>query len=55
MALTVFALITQVGSVHLAWHYAIDGYLAALAIVPIWLLSGWIARDTAEAVADSMP
>ena len=47
-ALTLFALITQVGSVHLGWHYAIDGYLAAVAVVPIWLLGGWIARQTSK-------
>jgi hypothetical protein len=47
VGLTVFALITQVGSVHLGWHYAIDGYLAAVAILPIWLLGGWISRRTA--------
>lgn len=51
MALTVFALITLVGSVHLGWHYAIDGYLAAVAVVPIWLLGGWIARRTSKAGA----
>ena len=49
IALTMFAVITQVGSVHFGWHYAVDGYLAAIAIVPIWLLSGWIARRTSMA------
>jgi len=44
IALTMFAVITQVGSVHFGWHYAVDGYLAAAAIGPIWLFSGWITR-----------
>lgn len=48
VALTAFALITLVGSVLLGWHYAIDGYLAAAAVVPIWLLGGWIARRTSK-------
>jgi hypothetical protein len=35
----VFALyagVIQIGSVHLGWHYAIDGYLSAILTVTIW-------------------
>jgi hypothetical protein len=43
-----FALIILIGSVHLAWHYAIDGYLAALLAWLIWRAAGWwTARDSA--------
>lgn len=54
VGLTVFAVITQVGSVHLGWHYAIDGYFAAVAVVPIWLLGGWIARHTSGTGLDTV-
>lgn len=34
--LSVFAMATMLGSVMLAWHYAIDGYLGALMAYGIW-------------------
>lgn len=41
-----FATTIMLGSVLLAWHYAIDGYLGALVAYGAWKLSGWIvARD----------
>ncbi|MFO0989255.1 MAG: phosphatase PAP2 family protein [Alphaproteobacteria bacterium] len=46
IALTVFALLIQLGSVHLAWHYAIDGYLSAIAGVIVWYAVGWALRRT---------
>jgi PAP2 superfamily len=36
MLLTVFALLTMLGSVVLGWHYAIDGYVGALMAYVIW-------------------
>lgn len=44
LALTVFAVLIQLGSVHLAWHYAIDGYAAAIAGALIWFGVGWALR-----------
>lgn len=38
-----YASLIMVGSVHLGWHYAIDGYLGALMVIPIWKLSGYLA------------
>jgi hypothetical protein len=36
----VFLLAIQLGSVHLAWHYAVDGYAAMLLTALIWLAIG---------------
>lgn len=36
----VFLVLIMLGSVHLGWHYAIDGYVAILGTMGIWKLSG---------------
>ena len=41
------------GSVHLGWHYAVDGYAAAALTALIWRLSGWIAERETQAKAVS--
>src|SRR5262249_1502997 len=41
IGLTLFAVMIQVGSVHLGWHYAIDGYVGAFFTILIWQLVGW--------------
>ncbi len=41
-ALTVFAAAILVGSVHLGWHYALDGYVAVAATLGIWWAAGRI-------------
>jgi hypothetical protein len=37
-----FAILIFIGSIHLGWHYAIDGYAGALGTTLIWLMSGWL-------------
>lgn len=36
IALTVFAALIMIGSVHLGWHYAVDGYVGALGAWIVW-------------------
>lgn len=38
----IFTIIMLIGSVHLAWHYAIDGYLSILLVPAVWWVSGRI-------------
>lgn len=40
----VFLVVIMIGSVHLAYHYAVDGYVSFLATSLIWLASGALAR-----------
>lgn len=44
IGLTIFAFLILVGSVHLGWHYAVDGYAAILLAVFFWWCSGKIAK-----------
>jgi len=40
MALSGFALLIMVGSVHLGYHYAVDGYVSIVVTVCLWFLVG---------------
>lgn len=42
--MTGFAAIIVVGSVHLGWHYAVDGYFSILLSVGLWALARTILR-----------
>lgn len=43
--MSIFAALIMLGSVLLAWHYAVDGYAGALIAVFCWKLSGWLIRS----------
>lgn len=47
IALTLYALAIFIGSIHLAWHYALDGYAGALGAGVIWWLVGRWQRNVA--------
>jgi hypothetical protein len=38
--MTVYAMAIMIGSVHLGWHYAVDGYVGALGSCLIWWIVG---------------
>jgi len=39
-----YALFIQIGSVHLGWHYAVDGYVSTILTVMFWYIWGWLIR-----------
>lgn len=41
-ALMLYAVLIQIGSVHLGWHYAIDGYVSFFITLAVWKLAGAI-------------
>jgi hypothetical protein len=42
MFFSIFGILTLIGSVHLGWHYAVDGYASILGVFLIWHLAGWL-------------
>ncbi|RSD30161.1 PAP2 family protein [Vibrio pectenicida] len=42
LVMWLYAITIQIGSVHLAWHYAVDGYFSAIFTVCLWKGIGWI-------------
>jgi hypothetical protein len=39
---SLFLLFIFIGSIHLGWHYALDGYLAIAGAWVLWRLTGWL-------------
>jgi hypothetical protein len=44
-AFLVYLIAILIGSVHLGWHYAIDGYVSILVVALLWALIGWAVRS----------
>lgn len=44
IAMTIYAVIIMLGSVHLGWHYAIDGYVGAAGMLAIWWCVGQLLK-----------
>jgi hypothetical protein len=45
VAFGVFGAVIFLGSVHLGWHYAVDGYVSVLTMIAVWRTTGWfVAR-----------
>lgn len=41
----IFTALMLIGSVHLGWHYAVDGYLSALLVPAVWWAAGRIVPN----------
>lgn len=47
--LTAYAAIVWFGSIHLGWHYALDGYASVILVVVIWTTVGlWLKKNPAR-------
>ncbi|MCB9762706.1 MAG: phosphatase PAP2 family protein [Alphaproteobacteria bacterium] len=56
VASILFAASILVGSVHLGWHYAADGYVSIALTVALWKAVGWVMRATGfEVVDEALP
>jgi hypothetical protein len=45
----IFLVIILIGSVHLAYHYAVDGYVSVIVTAIIWKLAGlWVAKSETD-------
>lgn len=42
LALAPVVPVIWIGSIHLGWHYAVDGQLAVPLVLGIWAVSGWV-------------
>jgi hypothetical protein len=39
-----YGLMVFLGSVHLGWHYAVDGYMSVCVMLLVWRAVGWFVR-----------
>lgn len=50
-----YFVIVLVGSVHLGWHYAIDGYAAIIGAIIAWKLAAWIVKTFVTPAPQPLP
>ncbi|MBA5686213.1 phosphatase PAP2 family protein [Rugamonas apoptosis] len=55
VAFTVFAVLILAGSIHLGWHYAVDGYAGAAGAILIWKLVGWLQQRAGATDTGAIP
>jgi hypothetical protein len=52
----VYGVIVFIGSVHLGWHYAVDGYVSVLVMLLLWRAAGWVVRrQMGDGLAGDVP
>ena len=51
IAFIIFTVIIMLGSIHLAWHYALDGYVAGIGSYAIWHGVGWMISKSKQSEA----
>lgn len=54
IALAAFTVLIMLGSVHLGWHYALDGYVGAIGAVVIWQAVGLALRRNAAPISQPL-
>jgi membrane-associated phospholipid phosphatase len=52
--MTIYAMLIMIGSVHLGWHYAVDGYVGALGMIAVWWIVGIVLRRRAAKESSSL-
>lgn len=50
-----FVTLIFIGSIHLGWHYAVDGLVAFAMMSAIWWAAGWFLETTGTAAALRKP
>jgi hypothetical protein len=50
-----FTTVIMIGSVALAWHYAVDGYVGAAVALACWQIARRMNHDTTSAAARMEP
>lgn len=50
-----YVIVTLVGSVHLGWHYAVDGYVGIAGGLVAWIVAGWLVRRVVPPAPERAP